>query len=69
VRFYFDNSHAWPPTRSGISMFSVLPPIGLEATFSLCFWSRLSILRRPEALGLQNSANVVWSGKHRNRRG
>jgi hypothetical protein len=33
VLFYFYNFDQTPPTRSGISMFPVLPTIGLEATF------------------------------------
>ena len=33
VLFYFYNFDNDPPTRSGISMFPVLPTIGLEATF------------------------------------
>jgi hypothetical protein len=33
VLFYFYQFDTDPPTRSGISMFPVLPTIGLEATF------------------------------------
>ncbi|HYH81781.1 MAG TPA: TonB-dependent receptor [Longimicrobium sp.] len=33
VLFYFYNYDQNPPTRSGVSMFPVLPTIGLEATF------------------------------------
>jgi hypothetical protein len=33
VLFYFYNFDRTPPTRSGISMFPVLPTIGVEATF------------------------------------
>ncbi|HEX5726429.1 MAG TPA: TonB-dependent receptor, partial [Longimicrobiaceae bacterium] len=33
VLFYFFDYNQAPPTRSGISMFPVLPTIGLEATF------------------------------------
>jgi hypothetical protein len=31
--FYFYNYDRNPPTRSGISMFPVLPTIGIEASF------------------------------------
>jgi hypothetical protein len=33
VLFYFFNDDRDPPTRSGISMFPVLPSIGVEASF------------------------------------
>jgi hypothetical protein len=33
VLFYFYQFDTDPPTRSGVSMFPVLPTIGLEATF------------------------------------
>jgi hypothetical protein len=33
VLFYFYNFDRTPPTRSGISMFPVLPTVGVEATF------------------------------------
>jgi hypothetical protein len=33
VLFYFYQFDTNPPTRSGVSMFPVLPTIGLEATF------------------------------------
>jgi hypothetical protein len=33
VLFYFYNYDRMPPTRSGISMFPILPTIGLEVTF------------------------------------
>jgi hypothetical protein len=33
VLFYFFNYDQSPPTRSGISMFPLLPAIGMEASF------------------------------------
>jgi hypothetical protein len=33
VLFFFYNFDRTPPTRSGISMFPVLPTIGIEASF------------------------------------
>ena len=33
VLFYFYEYQADPPTRSGISMFPVLPTFGVEVTF------------------------------------
>jgi len=33
VLFYFFSYDKSPPTRSGISMFPVLPSIGIEASF------------------------------------
>jgi hypothetical protein len=33
VLFYFYNFDRTPPTRSGISMFPVLPTIGVDVTF------------------------------------
>jgi hypothetical protein len=33
VLFYFYNFDRTPPTRSGISMFPVLPTIGVEVAF------------------------------------
>jgi hypothetical protein len=33
VLFYFYNYDKTPPTRSGITMFPLLPSIGVEASF------------------------------------